>query len=454
MRAHRDTACRHAERGATAVVVAIFIAALFALGALAVDVGHLYVSRNELQGAADACALAGAARLYNTSGTVIDVGANQVAHDAGEQNQSLKTAVEINWTADNDGDVQRGHFNFNAHDTLAPRSFTPNASTTVIDLWNVSDDELDADTNFINAVRCVTRREATPVTNFLAPVLGVFGGSFATSIVRADAVAVIGFAGTLEPGEVDLPIALCSEQLRNADGEYSCSIGRMLNDGNTEGTNETAMWTDFRQSDGCSAASASEVRPFVCPDDGVNDGNPGELLLGNNVDSTNGTTVATFDDLVDCWKTVWHLDTNDDGQADALLDTDGDGWPDRSWELKLPVVACGNNDPCTPLVGAVTVRVVWMVRSANLSGANLYDEAPAKLDGWTCSTPNPTTGAERVACWNEFVTFFNLRNSDNAPAPYASKSVYFVPDCSPHELGGRTGGRNFGVLAKYPALVR
>lgn len=432
------------QSGATAVVVAVFVAALLAFGALAVDVGNLYLSRTELQNAADACALRGATVLFTEDGAAVNTtGANQEGHDAGEANESQKSAVEIDWTSGNDGDVRRGHWSFSAP------SFTGSDSATVVDLWNVSTDELDANTDFINAVRCVSRREATPVTNFLAPVLGLFGGNFATSVVRAEAVAVRGFTGSLLPGEVDLPIAVCAEKLRDGDGEYSCSIGRMLNDGNTEGTSETAMWTDFGQSSTCSASSASAIRPLVC-----GGGNPGELAFGANIDSTNGTTTAAFDDLVDCWKTGLHLDTNGDEVPDTDLDGDNDGWPDQLWEADLPVVNCSGNDPCTPLAGAVTVNVVWVVRSANLSGTNRYDEAPARMGDWACSTPAPTTGAEREACWGEFVSHFNLRNSDDAAAPYASKSIYFVPDCSPHEPAGRTGGENFGMLARYPALVR
>ena len=431
------------QRGVTAIIVAIFIALLFGFGAVAVDVAHLYLSRGELQNAADACALAGARVLYTDDGAAISSGANQEGYEAGITNESQKTAVEINWTSGNTGDVQRGHWNFSA------RSFGENDSTAVVDLWNVSNEELDANTDFINAVRCVTRREATPVVNFIAPMLGIFGGNFETSIVRAEAVAVRGFTGSLEPGEIDQPIALCSEKLRTADGEYSCSIGRMLNDGNTEGTSETAMWTDFSQSSTCSASSASAIRPLICAA-----GNPGGLIFGDNIDSTNGTTAAAFDDFIDCWKTGLHLDTNGDGTPETDLDADNDGWPDLLWEVDLPVVNCGNNDPCTPLSGAVTVNVVWVVRSANLTGNNMYDEAPAKMGDWTCGTPTPTTGDERQACWNEFVTYFNLRNSDDATAPYASKSIYFIPDCTPHEPLGHTGGENFGIMAKYPALVR
>jgi hypothetical protein len=55
--------------------------------------------------------------------------------------------------------------------------------------------------------------------------------------------------------------------------------------------------------------------------------------------------------------------------------------------------------------------------------------------------------------WDSFTAHFNLRNVDGSSAPYAKKSIYFMPDCTYHEPKGRTGGENYGVLAKYPVLV-
>jgi hypothetical protein len=62
-----------------------------------------------------------------------------------------------------------------------------------------------------------------------------------------------------------------------------------------------------------------------------------------------------------------------------------------------------------------------------------------------------------VARWNSFVSNFNLQNlaegGGTGPAPYNKKSIYFLPDCTPHEPAGTSGGENFGILAKIPVLV-
>ena len=51
------------SRGAAAVMVAIMMVVLLAMGAAAIDIGHALVARNELQNVSDAAALAGTRAL-------------------------------------------------------------------------------------------------------------------------------------------------------------------------------------------------------------------------------------------------------------------------------------------------------------------------------------------------------------------------------------------------------
>ncbi|CAM2343135.1 pilus assembly protein TadG-related protein [Burkholderia vietnamiensis] len=55
---------RQNEKGAVAITVALLMTVLLGAAALAIDVGYLFVVRNELQNAADAAALAGAPCIY------------------------------------------------------------------------------------------------------------------------------------------------------------------------------------------------------------------------------------------------------------------------------------------------------------------------------------------------------------------------------------------------------
>jgi Flp pilus assembly protein TadG len=402
-------------------VLAIVLVILVMFVALAIDIGHLCLVRNELQNGADAGALAGARFLYNEDGTLVNVGANQIAYDAAMANRSEKLPVEVNWAGGNGGDVQRGHWSF------ATRTFTPNASTAPVDLWNVSTEELDLNPDFINAVRVVTRRQATPAASFVARILG--RESF---ILASDAVAYIGFAGTLRRGDTDQPIAICQEALLQ-DGKYACSIGRMINSGQNVATHETGGWTSFSQDSPCTGGTnAQEVRGLVC-----SEGNAEAIILGKPIATSGGEIQSAFARLIQCWE-----------------ERTGKTTP---WTLTFPVVTCpGNNiTTCETVVGAVTISIIWITGPGDDPH---YKEAPTGMGpagdygAWTYTADaGNTNGEER---WNSFASHFHLQNVGGTnPAPYQKKAIYFIPDCTPHIPRGGTGGENFGILARIPVLV-
>jgi len=223
---------------------------------------------------------------------------------------------------------------------------------------------------------------------------------------------------------VDQPIAICSDSLLNNNGEYTCNIGRMINSGLDVESNETGGWTSFNQDDPCTGGTnAQEVRSLVC-----GSGNPETIILGEPMATNGGDIQSAFNDLIQCWE-------SETGKTEP-------------WTLTLPVIDCGdanNVGTCEVVVGAVELNIVW------ITGAGedpLYNDAPTQMGDWSNSD---TDGAAR---WNDFVTTFNLQNADGTPAPYAKKSIYFLPDCTPHEPKGISGGENFGILAKIPVLVQ
>src|SRR5262249_4112550 len=145
------------ERGAVAVTVAVVMMAMMGMTALALDVGHALVARNQLQNASDAAALAGARALgviyegmsgsltgYTlTSGNVANIMSD--ASVAGADNQAAGVTVTVNAA-----DISVGTW------SSSTRTFTP---TTVLP----------------RAVRVTTRRDGTangPITTFLARVIG------------------------------------------------------------------------------------------------------------------------------------------------------------------------------------------------------------------------------------------------------------------------------------------
>jgi len=418
---------RLSERdGATVIIVAIALVMLLGFGAFAVDIGYLYVVRNELQNAADAGALAGAAALYNNDGTAVQPTANVIGQEAAMRNTAVRTAVEVTLNG-NSGDVQRGHYSF------ATGTFTPNASLLPVSLWNVSTEELDANTDFINAVKVTTHRSAPAAPSFFSKIFGY--DSFA---LAAEAVAYIGFAGTLYPLNVDKPIAMCQESLLDAEGNYSCSIGRMINSGSDAGSHNTAAWTNYSQP--CKTANANDMAQLLA---GCGGSNPTPIILGTGMGTSGGMQNSTYrKSIFSCW-------------IDSLRA--GNPLP-----LVLPVVECpGNNPgPCSKVVGAVEVTVVWITDVINTNKLN-YDEVPSMMNTaekapWACSVPltKYSTQAQINQCWNEFASYYNLKNTDNQNAPIAKNSIYLLPSCTPHDPEGGTGGKNFGILAKIPVLVR
>lgn len=404
------------QRGASLVLVTVSLVALLGFAALALDVGNLYVARNELQNAADSGALAGARVLYVADGTMVNVGANARARTTARLNSSQGTPVEVEEVAS----VQRGHWSF------ATSTFSPSTSLEPVDLFDRTAAELDGDLNFINAIEVTTERKVTPVQAFVGSVLGL--GDYALS---ATAVGYIGFAGKLNPGDVDQPIALCRDAIVQDDA-FSCSVGRFV-----DSNSETGAWTNFQQ-DNSGATNANELRKLV-----EGDGNPDEILYGEDMATNNGQVQSAFKALYDRW----------------VAETD----KERLWGLSLPVIDCSDGIASSaPVVGAVNVNIVWIIDGAN----KIDDDAPRRMelppddsDGFS---PGDWQSAETdgITRWNDFVSSdnFNLRLDDGTQATsenggWRQKSIHFLPSCEAHEPTGQTGGENFGVLAEIPVLV-
>ena len=406
------------EKGGVLILVTVAMVSLLSLAALAIDITHLTVVKNELQNAADAGALAGALALFNSDGS-INAGASSDAVTATIMNQSDVELLEA-------GEVvaTRGHWSF------INKTFTANDSTTQVALEHRSllegSSPLDLDTNFINSVQVVASR--SDVVSFFARIMGMLGFS-----ATADAVAYIGFAGQLDPGDVDQPIGICEESILNSDDEFSCNIGRMINSGSNELTGETGGWTSFEQdAASCiSGTNASDLTDLVC-----GSGNPDPINFGEGVAANGGDIQSAFADFFDCWST--NADTNDDGI------------PDQPWNINLLVVECpGNNLENCPLVkGLVNIDIIWI----NVSTDPQFNDVPTQMADWSC-TPAEDTADAREACWNDFADHFDLQNVDGSNAPYQQKAIYFLPNCDVHTPTGVTGGENFGILAEFPKLV-
>jgi hypothetical protein len=155
--------------------------------------------------------------------------------------------------------------------------------------------------------------------------------------------------------------------------------------------------------------------------------------------TSGGEIQSAFNSLRSCW-------------ADyvGLADT---GTDDELWKLTLPVVDCPDNNvsPCSTMVGAVTLNVVWITGNGNDPD---YFEVPREHAGWVSDYDNDYDNGS--ARWDDFAQHFNLKNKVDGVedwAPYQKKALYFLPECDVQYPKGGTGGKNFGILAQVPVLV-
>lgn len=185
------------QNGVTAVLVAIVLAMLLGFTALAVDVGYMYSTRNELQNVADAAALAGAGELgriylsmpYNLQqGFEVTEGQKTNIHNA-----AIDVAI-----------LNQG----------AGKLIVIDPNDIIISIWKPAlgpDQPLAEILTQPDAVRVTARREAginDAVTTFFGKILSLFGGNADTFQVSAVATAALSGPSTAETGELIMPVGI------------------------------------------------------------------------------------------------------------------------------------------------------------------------------------------------------------------------------------------------------
>jgi len=181
--------------GSVMVLTALGLVAFLGFASLAIDMGHLYVVRNDLQNTADAAALAGAANLIrNESGVAVrdSALASQKIMEVAQRQSEILGFAPVDPGARNDLTVTFGEWNI----------YTGNPATAWTDMGASV-----PTTSTANGVRVTIRRGSGlvfgPVTTFLAGAIG-----HPTSEVLATATAYLGYANAGETGSVTLPLAV------------------------------------------------------------------------------------------------------------------------------------------------------------------------------------------------------------------------------------------------------
>ena len=205
------------QAGVSAVIIAIVLTMLIGFVALAVDVGYMYLTKNELQNVADAAALAATRQLgtiyqgmtYDAQQTYV-CGDNDIADIKGVANDLAR-----NNKADGEHII--------VHDTIE------GINEVEIGVWDPSNTPSFAATNNQpDAVRVTARLDGAangPITTFFARIFGMD-----TVDVSADATAALTGQSTSEPGELELPIGIsklaleeCNDPIRFSPTQDSCA---------------------------------------------------------------------------------------------------------------------------------------------------------------------------------------------------------------------------------------
>lgn len=430
----KDLKQKH-ERGATIVIVAVVLTVLIGVGALAVDLGFAYLQRTNLQKAVDSGSLAGARVLYQNEGQSINAQlAKQHAEEIVQSNiNNTEILVEVGHWAFGMGNLVKGFYPSNVSDPEP------------VDITSYSEVELDENINHINAVR-VSASVQSP--SFFSRIWNK-----ESITVPAEAVAYVGFAGTLDVYEADVPIVICGESIRWGTDNINCGIGRLIHSGQSSGNSDfnTGSWTNY--SSGCEINFNTGNEPsglqyilsnMEYPDCTAPNDTP--ITLGGGLSTGGGQSDVGFSEIGECTRFPGFIKNNDSDPRE------------EPWNITVLVVDCeGMNNPsgCLDVVGAVEMSIVLITDTFPSSANQMYNDVPYVMGDFSSENED---GFER---WKEFVDHFNLevlnqttKEHEVAYDHYYQKTIYAMPECKPAEPKGLSGGQNFGVLAKVPVIVQ
>jgi hypothetical protein len=219
------------QRGAVAVVVGLTIVVLAGMVGLAIDGGHLYLTKTELQNASDGCALAAS---YNLTGSPAITQASFVEADAAGQTVGNRNKVDFQ------------------NSDIAKSDITIEFATSLNGPWIKAVSNPSGSSKY---VRCTLQR--TGITPYLMQVLG-----FGDQTVKAMATA------TLAPSQSNcaVPMGLCT-QTGGSPPEYGYTKGNWYgmdfsDTGGNANYTGNFRWLDFdpnTTTPGCPGGGANEI---------------------------------------------------------------------------------------------------------------------------------------------------------------------------------------------------
>ncbi|MBS0152441.1 MAG: hypothetical protein JSR31_16015 [Nitrospira sp.] len=301
------------DHGTVAVMSAVFLLVLLAMGAAAIDIGHALVARTELQTAADAGALAGTRALGKIYEGMTPA-AQQTYTLTGGGRATIVAAVQATAVANKAAGVP----------------VTINTTDVAVGTWNATTRVHTPTVNQPKAVRVWARRDGAangPISTFLASVIGLTSVNV-SAVATADMTAV----GQTAPGQLDVPFGISTFYFT----QFGCgdAIKFYPNDGTPQAC---SAWHTFDQS----PANANTLKNII---DGLRTGtyqSPG-TAPGDMLNFTNGNVSSAFPKLIQLYN--------------ARKDVNG------YWDVFVPVYnspscASNQNQGALPIVGYAEARI-------------------------------------------------------------------------------------------------
>ncbi len=298
-RPSRNRRARRGERGVSLVLGALWVGAIGAVLAIAVEVGRLTDTATEVQVAADAAALAAAEDMVKGGTAGAGGTAERAGRDVAERNRADGRAPK-------DGEVAIEFGNYSV-----AAGFVPGAAA--------------------NATRATVTLSDPPVLYVLASILG--SGSSTTVTKRAVAKYVCN--GTHAP---TAPIAIGDCQLHQYTGGQQCSTSGITLTLNPDPT-QNACWI---------ANPSSDAGWF--PPESPAGGQQAPLSVGDSITARNGSMIPIFRDWQTCVETG--------GSACVSPGNTGSGIHDFVIPVvPCPINNCNNGTTIGTVVGFATIHV-------------------------------------------------------------------------------------------------
>lgn len=331
------------KKGSVTVVVALFLIALIGFAALAIDVGYMMVTRNELQNVSDSAALAATkklALLYQNPAYISLPLASQFSY-ANDHMADIVSYAQTVTTASSAVKVAGGGF------ALSTADFT-------LGHWDPSTNMFTATTMSPNAVQVIAQRngaENGPVATFLGGVVGV-------SSYNARTIATASLTGPCGPPQLPIPVGISKAWF--TDPAVYCDNPIKLYPTNVPGG--CAGWHVYTQS----PSSASMLRDTI---DGLINGSftiPETVAGVTQYDFTGGNIANALNNM----GTLFNARK---GLNDGVLDMDTDS---ATWTTMVPVYDWPD---CSNPHGPITIVGFAMITITNVTAPPLPQEVDAKV---------------------------------------------------------------------------